>query len=422
MNGMYKLRKRPVMRRVGQHIGNRGQGNRARILLSLLCRLPRAWMRPAPSRPCAAICALVAAFGLLFPGIPGNTAMANVRIKDIASIEGIRENQLVGYGLVIGLQGTGDTLRNSPFTEQSLQSMLDSMGVNVRNQSLGSQNVAAVMVTAELPAFSRVGSRIDVTVSSLGDADSLAGGTLIATPLMGANGDVYAVAQGSVAVSGFLQSGEAETLVQGIPTVGRVPNGALIEQSIGDELEALPNLTLTLNNPDFGTVIMIVDEINSYTEIVYGQPVAQEIDYRAVSLARPPDISTARFIAEIETLTITPDTPARVVVDERTGTVVIGRNVQISTVAVTHGNLTVRISETPVVSQPGALSAGTTTEVPRTTITADQADASLAIVEGADLETLVRGLNRIGLKPTGIIAILQGVKTAGALQAELIVQ
>ncbi len=352
----------------------------------------------------------------------GAPAEAVVRIKDIANIQGVRQNQLVGYGLVVGLDGSGDTLRNSPFTEQSLQSMLDSMGINVREARLRTRNVAAVVVTAEMPAFGQRGSRLDVSVSSLGDATSLAGGTLIVTPLMGADGDVYVVAQGAIAVSGFSEGGQAETVTQGIPTAGRIPNGGTIEREIAGRFASMSQLVLELKNPDFKTAVRVVDAINAYARSRYGVTVARERDFRSIVLKRPKKVGPTRFIAEIEGLLVQPDMVARVVVDERTGTVVIGRNVQISTVAVTHGNLTVRITEEPLVSQPGAFSDGSTVVVPQTTVDVQEQDAHLAIIGGTDLQTLVRGLNRIGLKPTGVIAILQAVKTAGALQADLIIQ
>lgn len=362
---------------------------------------------------------LVTLFLSLVLAIP---ASALVRIKDIASLQGVRDNQLVGYGLVIGLMGSGDSLRNAPFTEQSLQSMLDSLGVNVRGARLRTRNVAAVVVTAEMPPYISKGSKIDVTVSSLGDATSLAGGTLIATPLLGADGNIYAVGQGPVAVSGFQEQGAAESLSQGIPTVGRVPNGALIERDLPARFANIPNLVLELNNPDFRTAVRIADAINQHTKVQYGVNTARERDLRSVQLTPPGNVSLPRFIAEIEALRVNPDQVAKVVIDERTGTVVIGRDVQISTVAITHGNLTVRITETPEVSQPSPFSLGETVVVPRTYVDAQETGGQLALVGGTDLPTLVRGLNRIGLKPTGIIAILQTIKTAGALQAELVVQ
>ncbi len=365
---------------------------------------------------------VVMGLALAGPAFTG-TAHSMARIKDIASLEGVRANQLVGYGLVIGLNGSGDSMRNSPFTEQSLQSMLDSLGVNVRDSRLRTRNVAAVVVTAELPAFIGKGGRVDVSVSSLGDATSLKGGTLIATPLMAANGSVYALAQGPLAVSGFSAEGDAESLNNGTPTAGRIPSGAVIEREIGDRFEDIPSLVLQLNNPDFRTAVRVADAINNHTFSRYGVRVARERDYRSVVLRMPKRMTVTRFIAEIEGLHVQPDQAARVVVDERTGTVVIGKNVQVSTVAVTHGNLTVRVVETPEASQPAPFARqGDTVVLPRSFINADEQGGQLAIVGGSDLQTLVRGLNRIGLKPTGIIAILQAIKTSGALQAELVIQ
>ncbi|MCD2469595.1 flagellar basal body P-ring protein FlgI [Jiella sp. MQZ9-1] len=350
------------------------------------------------------------------------SARGTVRIKDITSVRGVRSNQLVGYGLVVGLQGTGDSMRNSPFTEQSLQSMLDRMGVNIRSQNSRGKNVAAVTVTAELPAFIGTGEKIDVTVSSLGDAASLMGGTLVMTPLYGADGEIYAVAQGSVAVSGFTSEGDSEKLTQGVPTSGRIANGALVEREVPGSFNDSGRLSLELFNPDFKTAIRVVDVINDFAVKRWGIAVAQEEDLRTIHLHRPKKVSPVRFLAEIGELRIAPDQPARVVIDERTGTVVIGKDVQISTVALTQGNLTVRVSELPSVSQPPPLSDGQTVVTSETLVQAQQDGGNFAFVGGADLETVVRGLNRIGLKPTGIIAILQAIKTAGALQAELVVQ
>jgi flagellar P-ring protein FlgI len=351
------------------------------------------------------------------------TADAAVRIKDIANLKGVRENQILGYGLVIGLKGTGDTLRNSPFTEQSLQSMLDNMGINIRGTALRTRNVAAVVVTADLPPFIAGGSRIDVAISSLGDASSLMGGTLVMTQLRGADGETYAVAQGAIAVGGFAVEGAAQTLSQGVATSGRIPNGGLIEREVKGRFNEIESLVLELKNPDFVTATRILDTINAHGRERYNAHIAAERDYRTVVLTRPASVSPVRFIAEIEGLLVDPDTPARVVVDERTGTVVIGRNVQISTVAVTHGNLTVRITEAPIVSQPSPFSPrGETVVVPQTFIEANEPGAKIAILRGTDLQRLVRGLNQIGLKPSGIIAILQAIKAAGALQADLVIQ
>jgi len=360
-----------------------------------------------------------AALGLL---LAWTDALGASRIKDIVSVQGVRSNQLIGYGLVIGLNGTGDSLRNSPFTEQSLQAMLDRMGVNVRNVRARTRNVAAVMVTAELPPFAGKGSRLDVTVSSLGDATSLAGGSLVLTPLVAGDDQVYAVAQGPIAVTGFATGGKAETLTQGVPTTGRIPNGGLVEREAPGNFEDRSILVLELNSPDFSTAVRIADTINAFTGQKYGIRAAREEDMRTVKLMKPRNISAARFIAEIGELLTETDAPARVVIDERTGTIVIGRDVQISTVAVAHGNLTVRVTESGEVSQPAPFSQGRTVFSPRSRVDAAQDGGPIAIVGGTNLQTLVSGLNKIGLKPPGIIAILQAIKTAGALQAELVVQ
>ncbi len=349
-------------------------------------------------------------------------ARAEVRIKDITSVKGVRDNQLVGYGLVVGLQGTGDVLQNAPFTGQSLQSMMDRMGVNVRGANLRTRNVAAVMVTAELPPFAARGTRIDVTVSSLGDATSLMGGTLLLTTLSGVNGKVYALAQGPVSVTGFAAQGQAQTLTQGVPTAGHIPNGATVEREIVSRMPDNGPMTLELRNPDFTTAVRIADAINAYCWRAYHRRGARENSPNSVSLFKPPGENPTHFIAEIGELLVEPDAPARVVVDARTGTVVIGEDVQISPVAVTQGSLTVRVTETPQVSQPNPFSKGRTVVTPKTNIRAHQSGGSVAIVGGSSLRALVQGLNRIGLKPPGIIAILQAIKAAGALQAEIVVQ
>src|SRR5579863_1476705 len=351
----------------------------------------------------------------------GAQAFGAARIKDVTTLRGQRDNQLIGYGLVVGLQGTGDTLNNSPFTQQAIQAMLDRMGLNIRGSSARNRNVAAVIVTADLPPEMPIGSRFDVTVSALGDAPSLLGGTLLLSTLSGPDGEVYATAQGAVSVTGFDVAGQAETLSQGVPTAGRISNGALVERA----LPPMPDdgaLTLDLKNPDYNTAVRITDAINVLARERFGRRVAFEQDFRSVAMVRPPQISTTRFMAEIGELLVEPDTVARVVIDSRTGTVVIGQDVQISTVAVTHGTLTVRVTESPTVSQPAPFSKGQTTVVPNTQIEAAQQDGQVRVVAGSTLRGLVNGLNQIGLKPTGIIAILQAIKTAGALQAELVVQ
>ena len=350
---------------------------------------------------------------------PGQVA---ARIKDIAQLQSARDNQLVGYGLVIGLQGTGDSLRNSPFTEQSIRAMLQNLGIATEGGQARAKNVAAVIVTANMPPFVQSGARIDINVSSMGDATSLQGGTLVMTPLKAADGEIYAVGQGSIIVSGFTAQGQAEQVTQGVPTAGRVPNGALVERAVAAEFEDDTVLTLQLRNPDFSTAIRIADAINDYTGQRFGMRVAAERDARTVSIKKPKGISAARFYAEIENLMVESDTPARVVVDSRTGTIVIGNQVRISRVAISHGTLTVRITEAPTVVQPEPFSRGVTAVEPNTAIEVNQPNARVALLDGPDLETLVSGLNRLGVKPDGIIAILQGIKSAGALQADLVVQ
>jgi flagellar P-ring protein FlgI len=349
-------------------------------------------------------------------------AEAATRLKDITAVRGIRDNQLVGYGLVIGLAATGDSLRNSPFTEQSARSMLQKMGIGVPAGSIRSRNIAAVVVTATLPPFIGTGARIDVAVASLGDATSLAGGTLILTPLVAADGKAYAVAQGPVAVSGFSSNGKAESLTQGVPTSGRIPNGALIERELTADFNGAAELFLQVRNPDFKTAISIVDAINAYAKKKYGTEIAAAHDLRTVAIKRPKMLTASRLMAELGELMVEPDSPARIVIDEKSGTIVIGDSVKVSPVAVTHGNLTVRITETPTVSQPQPLSNGATAVEPATTIKAKQEGGQFAVLEGPNLERLVSGLNQIGLKPPGIIAILQAIKTAGALQGDLVVQ
>ncbi|MBN9260286.1 MAG: flagellar basal body P-ring protein FlgI [Hyphomicrobium sp.] len=347
---------------------------------------------------------------------------AEVRVKDITTVRGVRPNQLVGYGLVTGLKGTGDSLRNSPFTEQSMNAMLERLGVNVRGLDMRTKNVAAVLVTAELPAFAVGGNRIDISVASLADATSLAGGTLVMTPLQAADGQVYAVAQGSVVVAGFQAQGQSETLTHGVPTSGRIAGGALVERDAPDLLASSRTLFLELKNPDFGTAVAIVDAINSYTVQTTKRRLAKEAGPSSLAVEVPQGTTAARFLASIGQLKVEPDVPARIIIDERTGTIVISRNVKVSRVAVTHGNLTVRVVETPAVSQPAPFSKGQTVVTSTTEISAHQENGNFAIVDGVDLQSLVTGLNRMGLKPLGIIAILQAIKSAGALQADLVVQ
>ncbi|RVD32047.1 flagellar basal body P-ring protein FlgI, partial [Mesorhizobium sp. M4B.F.Ca.ET.019.03.1.1] len=300
--------------------------------------------------------------------------------------------------------------------------MLENLGIATEGGSARAKNVAAVIVTANMPPFVQSGARIDIDVSSMGDATSLAGGTLMMTPLKAADGEIYAVGQGSVIVGGFTAQGQAEQLTQGVPTAGRVPNGAIVERAVPAEFDDQGVLTLQLRNPDFSTAIRIADAINDYTAQRFGMRVAAERDARTVQIRRPKNVSAARFYAEIENLVVESDTPARVVIDERTGTIVIGNNVKIARVAISHGTLTVRITEAPKVVQPEPFSKGVTAVEPFTAIEATRPDARVAVLDGPNLETLVSGLNRLGVKPDGIIAILQGIKSAGALQADLVLQ
>lgn len=350
-----------------------------------------------------------------------HNAFANTtRIKDIVDIEGVRDNMLVGYGLVVGLNGTGDSLSNSPFTEQSLTAMLERLGVSVRGENLNTGNVAAVMVTATLPPFANQGSRIDVNVSALGDAESLQGGTLLVTPLLGADGEAYAVAQGSVNISGFSIKGEAATFIKNTPTTARIPEGAIVEREIPFNLADDTNIRLALRNPDFTTARRIARAVNGFLS----GNIAVAENSGSVRLTRPAGFkgTIVDLITDIEQLPIQPDQIARVVIDERSGVIVMGADVKISTVAIAQGNLTVKITETPQVSQPNPFSAqGTTVVVPRTDIQVNTGDdVRLGILQdGVTLQDLVTGLNRLGVTPRDTITILQAIKAAGALQADI---
>jgi flagellar P-ring protein precursor FlgI len=358
----------------------------------------------------------LAAFALT---LYGAAAGATSRIKDLADVEGVRENQLIGYGLVVGLNGTGDTLNNIPFTKQSLTAMLERLGVNIRGAQLRTGNVAAVMVTGNLPAFATQGTRVDVSVSALGDAKSLQGGTLLVTPLLGADGNVYAVAQGTVAVAGFAAEGDAARIVRGVPTVGRISNGALVEREIDFAINRMSNLRLALRNPDLTTAKRIAGAINDFL----GAAAAEPIDRATIMLAVPPKFqgNLVALLTEIEPLQIEPDLPAKVVIDDRSGVIVIGRDVRVATVAVAQGNLTVTISETPQVSQPSPFSRGGRTRVvPRTRIGVQEEGMKLGVVdEGVSLRDLVDGLNALGVGPRDLISILQAIKASGAIQAEI---
>lgn len=361
---------------------------------------------------------LIAVFACLAALLPAQ-AGALSRVKDLASVEGVRTNQLVGYGIVVGLNGTGDTLNNIPFTKQSLQAMLERLGINTRGATMRTQNLAAVMVTANLPPFATQGTHIDVTVSSLGDAKSLQGGTLVATSLLGADGEIYALAQGSVAIAGFAAEGEAAKITRGVPTNGRISNGALIEREMAFKLNEARSLRLSLRNPDFTTSKRIASAINDFM----GADTAEPTDPATITLQIPAKYrgNMIRLITEVEQLKVEPDQAARVVVDERSGIIVMGRDVRVSTVAIAQGNLTVTITEQPMVSQPAPLSNGQTAIVPRTGVKVDTGDGNkLALVkEGVSLRELVDGLNALGVGPRDLISILQAIKTAGALQADI---
>jgi len=347
-------------------------------------------------------------------------AAGQSRIKDIADFEGVRENLLVGYGLVVGLNGTGDTLSSATFTKESLVGMLERLGINARDGSLSTENVAAVMVTATLPAFGRQGTRIDVAVSALGDAESLLGGTLLVTPLLGADGEVYAVSQGTVAVGGFSAEGNAQSVVKGVPTSGRIANGGIIEREIPFTMEQMDRMMISLRNPDFTTARRVSRAINAFV----GLPTSRVMDPATVEVIVPPtyENDVVELMTDIEQLRVEPDTIARVVIDEQSGVIVMGEDVRINTVAIAQGNLTIRITETEQVSQPQPFSnTGTTETVDRTEIEIDEdEERRLGIVRGGvSLQELVNGLNALGVGPRDMITILQAIKAAGALQAEI---
>ena len=354
--------------------------------------------------------------------LPTVVSASSVRLKDLVEFDGVRGNDLVGYGLVVGLNGTGDGLRNSPFTEEMMINILERLGVKVGGEQFRPKNVAAVLVTSTLPAFSRAGSKVDVTVSAIGDAKSLLGGTLIMTPLNAADGDVYVVAQGTVIAGGISAEGDAARVVHGVPTAGIVPSGGRIEREVEFEFSTLSSLRLALRTPDFSTAEKIENAINT----ALGRRVALMLDAGTVEL----DIdatgmrSPAHVLSRIENIIVEPERRARVVVDQRSGTIVMDENVRISRVAVAQGNLTLTIDETPVVVQPNPFSEGETVIVPRTTaaIGEDQGTGLAEIKPGTTLKDVVSGLNALGVTPLDMIDILKSIKAAGALHAEFIVQ
>lgn len=345
-----------------------------------------------------------------------------IRIKDLVEFDGVRGNDLVGYGLVVGLNGTGDGLRNAPFTEEIMSNLLERLGVNVTGEQFRPKNVAAVFVTASLPPFARVGSSIDVTVSAIGDAKSLLGGTLIMTPLNAADGQIYAVGQGTVIAGGASAQGNGASVVQGVPTSGVIPAGARVEREIDFDFASLTRLRMALRTPDFTTAGRIERVVNK----AFGRKVAEMLDSGTVELdiAATRMKSPAHVIGRLENLTVEPQRKARVVVDQRSGTIVMGEDVRISRVAVSQGNLTLRIREEPLVVQPNPFAAGQSVVVPRTTASLDEEPGTgLAEVSGGtSLSEVIAGLNALGVSPRDMIDILKSIKAAGALHAEFIVR
>ncbi len=365
--------------------------------------------------------ALLAAVLVLFL-LPGMALANQIRIKDLVEFDGVRGNDLVGYGLVVGLNGSGDGLRNAPFTEDIMASILERLGVNVTGEQFRPRNVAAVMVTATLPPFARAGARIDVNVSAIGDASSLLGGTLVMTPLNGADGQIYAVAQGSVIAGGASAEGDGASVVQGVPTAGTIPAGARVEQEVDFELDSLSAMRLGLRNPDLTTAARIEQVINAEFQRGVARmrdPGTVMLDIAATGMSSP-----AHALARIENLRVSPETRARVVVDHRSGTIVMGEDVRISRVAVAQGSLTLRIEEAPLVSQPNPFADGETVVVPRTRVDVEEQErAGLAEIDGGtSLSEVVAGLNALGVSPREMIDILKSVSAAGALHAEFVVR
>lgn len=354
--------------------------------------------------------------------LSSSTYASPIRIKDLVEFDGVRTNDLVGYGLVVGLNGTGDGLRNSPFTEEIMSNILERLGVNVTGEQFRPNNVAAVLVTASLPPFARSGSPIDVTISAIGDADSLLGGTLIMTPLNAADGEIYAVAQGTIIAGGVSAEGDGGGVTQGVPTSGVIPAGATIEREVAFDFSELEVIRLALRSPDFTTAARIETAINQ----TFGRGVALMLDAGTVRLdiAATREVSPAHAMVRVENILVEPERRARVVVDQRSGTIVMGDDVRISRVAVSQGNLTLRIEEAPVVVQPNPFSQGETVVVPNTNAQIEEEPGiGLAeIQEGTSLSEVVAGLNALGVSPRDMIDILKSIKAAGALHAEFIVR
>ncbi len=363
-----------------------------------------------------------ALFTLLLFLIATVSQASPVRLKDLVEFDGVRTNGLVGYGLVVGLNGTGDGLRNAPFTEEIMTNILERLGVNVTGEQFRPRNVAAVLVTAKLPPFARAGSPIDVTVSAIGDASSLMGGTLIMTPLNAADGEIYAVAQGTVLAGGVTASGDAATVTQGVPTAGIIPGGATVEREVEFDFGTMDTLRLALRDPDFTTAARIESAVNA----TFGRSVALMTDAGTVeiNIAGTGSRSPAHALGVIENILVQPERRARVVVDQRSGTIVIGADVRISRVAVSQGNLTLRIEEAPLVAQPNPFSDGETVVVPRTRAgVVEEPGIGLAeLRDGTSLSEVVAGLNALGVSPRDMIDILQTIKASGALHAEFVVR
>ncbi len=353
--------------------------------------------------------------------LPAITWAEDIRLKDLVEFDGVRGNDLVGYGLVVGLNGTGDGIRNAPFTEEIMQNLLERLGVNVSGEAFRPKNVAAVLVTSELPALARAGGKIDVTVSAIGDAKSLLGGTLVMTPMNGADGQIYAVAQGTIIAGGVSAEGQAARVVQGVPTAGVIPSGARVEREVEFDFTTLSSVRLALRNPDFTTAGRIEQVLNAE----FGRRVATMLDAGTVELdiAATGMRSAAHVIGRAENLSVAPESRARVVVDQRSGTIVIGEEVRISRVAVAQGNLTLRVEEAPMVVQPNPFAEGETMVVPRTRTGIDQAPGTglAEVTGGTSLSELVAGLNALGVAPHDMIDILKSIKAAGALHAEFVV-
>lgn len=344
------------------------------------------------------------------------------RLKELASIQGVRDNPLIGYGLMVGLDGTGDQTMQTPFTTQSLNNMLQQLGITIpAGVNMQLKNVAAVMVTATLPSFARPGQNIDVTVSSMGNAKSLRGGTLLMTPMRGVDGEVYAIAQGSMVVSGFGVSGkDGSRIAINVPSAGRIPNGASVEREVSSSFATAPFIMLNLNTPDFTTATRVVEGINK----LLGADTAQALDAVSIRVAAPADVGQRiAYLSTLEGIEVEPgEAAARVIVNSRTGTVVIGSHVRVTPAAVAHGSLSVTITERTDISQPNALAQGETVAVSRSNIAVDQPAARMFVFKaGVNLDEIVRAVNQVGAAPGDLVAILEALKSAGALRAELIV-